>query len=56
MFLCVKHESFHFLGLFARNFCSQGVLCLVRLLQFPLGFVSLRLVNSKERNFVFIYA
>jgi hypothetical protein len=48
----MKHESFRFLGLFARKFCSQGILCLVRLPQFRLGFV--RLINSKKRNFVFI--
>jgi hypothetical protein len=33
-FLRVKRESFRFLGLFTRNFCSQGALCLVRLPQF----------------------
>jgi hypothetical protein len=52
MFLCMKRESFRFLGLFAKKNCSQGTLCLVRLPQFHLGFV--RLVNSKRRNFVFI--
>jgi hypothetical protein len=44
----MERESFLFWGLFARNFCSQGILCLVRLPQFHLGFVSLRLVNSKR--------
>jgi hypothetical protein len=48
----MKRESFRFLGLFARNFCSQGALCSVRLPQFHLGFV--RLVNSKRGNFFFI--
>jgi hypothetical protein len=46
--LCMKHESSHFLGLFARNFCSQGALCLVCLPQYRPGFVSLRLVNLKR--------
>jgi hypothetical protein len=46
--LCMKRESSHFLGLFARNFCSQGALCLVCLPRCHSGFVSLRLVNSKR--------
>jgi hypothetical protein len=43
--LCMKRESFCFLGLFARNFYSQGALCLVCLPQCHSG---LRLVNSKR--------
>jgi hypothetical protein len=51
IFVCETRE-FSLSGVFARNFCSQGVLRLVRLPQFHLGFV--RLANSKRRNFVFI--
>jgi hypothetical protein len=45
-------REFSFSGTVCQIFFSQGALCLVRLLQFRLGFV--RLVDSKRRNFVFI--
>jgi hypothetical protein len=54
--LCMKRESSHFLGLFARNFCSQGAFMFSAFAALSFGICFVETCKLEERNFVFIYA